>query len=298
MARIHEVKERQEVVKTVAGFTNSLQQIAAIRMMKLRNLVLSSKRFVEEATIILRELYLEKEKLLEKEKIIQQVETSPRSKSKQNVIKPTRTAIIVVSSDLGLCGSYNTEINNKLKQVIPEYPNADYYVIGKKGQTFMQRRSPQININYYPYNIPEEVTIKDLEPLIGMFFYYDQIFLLYSKYINTTTRSVDFIELSVPNIEELEVQKEKAEGKFIFEPSVDELIASISGRVRYALFRQQILDSKLSLYTAQMIAMKTASDNADDLLDELQHEHNKLRRKEVDKKIQEVQAGRILWEDQ
>ena len=90
------------------------------------------------------------------------------------------------------------------------------------------------------------------------FFEYDQIFLIYSKYINTATREVVFVELAIPNVAEVEKVKEIEEGKFIFEPNLDELINSVSAKLRYALFRQQILDSKLSLYTAQMLAMKTA----------------------------------------
>jgi F-type H+-transporting ATPase subunit gamma len=103
------------------------------------------------------------------------------------------------------------------------------------------------------------------------------------------------VELAVPHIEADEIKKEEEEGRFIFEPDVEELIRSISAKLRFALFRQQILDSKLSLYTAQMMAMKTAADNADELLKELQLQYNKARRKMVDKKIQEVQAGRSLW---
>ena len=131
-----------------------------------------------------------------------------------------------------------------------------------------------------------------------MFYHYDQIFLIFSRYINTATRKAVFIELIVPNIELEELEKEKAEGKYIFEPSLGELITSVSAKLRYALFRQQILDSKLALYTAHMIAMQTASENAKELIEELNLEYKKAKRKLVDKKIQEVQAGRILWDEE
>lgn len=292
MARINEIKQQQVVVKNVGSFAGSLQQIAAMRMVKLRQMVIDSKRFVQEATMILRELHLEKDKYLSRE--LDKKRSSKKTESKPKTVK---TAIIVVTSDIGLCGSYNTEVVHKIDEVIAEYPDADYFIIGHKGQNYLERLSRKVSVNYYPYNIPEEVTIKDLKPLIGMFYYYQQIFLVYNKFINTTTRKVDFIELAVPNVETIETQKENETGKFMFEPDIDELIASISARVRYALFRQQILDSKLALYTAQMIAMKTAADNADDLMDDLQKQYNKARRKIVDKKIQEVQAGRVLWDE-
>jgi F-type H+-transporting ATPase subunit gamma len=301
MARINEIKEQQGVVTTVGSFANSLQQIAAMRMVKLRKIVFSSRRFVDEATLILRELHLERSKAMERALGSKSNPISQDSKQNDDFLSLEgikRKAIIVITSDIGLCGSYNTEIIKKLEVVMPEHPDADYFVIGHKGQNYMTRAVGKFNIKYYPYNIPEEVSIVDLKPLIGMFYYYTNIYLIYSRFVNTATREVVFMELAVPNIEEVEVSKEKEEGKYIFEPSIDDLIASVSARVRYALFRQQILDSKLSLYTAQMIAMKTAADNAQELLGELQLQYNKAKRKLVDRKIQEVQAGRSLWADE
>jgi F-type H+-transporting ATPase subunit gamma len=286
MGQVNQIKEQQAVVNSVGSFASSLQQIAAGRMVKLRTAVIAARRFVEEATLILRELQLEKSKVTEK--------TDPDFGKKSNRLK--RSAIIVISSSQGLCGSYNTEISKKLDHIVPDYPDYDYFVIGKKGQEYFHKAAKKYGVKFYPFNIPEEVSINNLKPLVGMFYYYDQIFLVYSKFINTTTHEVVFIELAVPHILEIEAKKAQVEGKYIFEPDLDGLIASTTAKLRYALFRQQILDSRLSLYTSQMIAMQTAADNAKNLIADLQIQYNKARRKAVDKKIQEVQAGRALWD--
>lgn len=302
MPQINEIKQERIVVRSVGSFAHSLQQIAASRMTKLRKTVEASRRFVDEATLILRELELERTKKIEKELGVKKSSLNQLKKKQKNQQDPKNekpnTAIIVVSSSQGLAGSYNTDIIKKSETIISEYKDADYFVIGSKGQTYFAKAAKKHGISYYPYNIPENVSIEDLKPLIGMFYHYDQIFLIYSKYINTATREVVFIELTVPNIEIEETKKEQVEGKFIFEPNIDELIRLLEAKLRYALFRQQILDSKLSQYTAQMMAMKTASDNAIDLLKDLQLQYNKARRKIIDKKIQEVQAGRSLWADE
>jgi F-type H+-transporting ATPase subunit gamma len=299
MPSINEIKEQKVVVHSVGEFAHSLQQIAAARMAKLRKVVMSSRRFVDEATTVLLELQLEKQKRMEKDLY----GDAPKGKKKQKkseaaTKKAERTAIIVISTDQGLCGSYNTEIFAKVDQVLPEHQDADWFVIGSKGQDYFYRLEQRNKIRFFPFKMPEQPTIVDLKPLIGMFFYYTQIFMIYSKFINTATREVVFLELVIPNIAEVEAKKELEGGKYIFEPNIDELIRSLSSKLRYALFRQQILDSRLSLYTAQMLAMKTAADNSEDLLKELQLQYNKARRKVIDKKIQEVQAGRSLWEDE
>lgn len=296
MATLNEIKAQKSVVMSVGNFADSLQKIAASRMVRLRKLVMNSRRFVDEATIILRELELERTKKVQRELGITRHEIDMDKKNPQ--IDKVTTAIIVISSTQGLAGSYNTEIFKKLDLIVPEHKDADYFVIGSKGQSYFAKAAKKFGVKYYPYDIPEDVSIEDLRPLVSMFYHYDQIFIVYSKFINTATREVVFVELAVPHVETDEIVKEQQEGKFIFEPSVEELIQSVTANLRSALFRQQILDSKLSLYTAQMLAMKTASDNAIDLLKDLQLEYNKARRKIIDKKIQEVQAGRALWADE
>lgn len=292
MARLNEIKDQEAVVQTVGGFANSLQQIAAMRMVKLRQSVLDSRRFVEEATLILRELHLERLKQIDRDL------KHNKSRKKKAIAADTatgHTAIIIITSNQGLCGSYHTEIFKKADEIINLHPTADYYLIGAKGQHYFQNRQNLGSLRLYPYDLSENPTMAELRPLIGMFYYYDQIFLLYSHYLNTTTRIANFVELAVPNLTEVQTKIDLEEGKYIFEPDLEELIRQVNSRIRYALFRQQILDSKLSLYTAQMIAMKTAADNAKDLLADLKLDYNKARRKLVDKKINEVQAGRALW---
>ncbi len=296
MTKINEIKEQKIVVESVGGFAGSLQQIAAGRMVVLRKIVLASRRFVDETTLILRELKLEQIKLREQQ-LRQAKVIKKKPKLTEPETKPTKNqAIIVITSDQGLCGVYNIEIFKKVDQIVNQYPEAEYFVIGTKGQAYFRKLNRKRQLKFYPYNIPEQANIEDLRPLITMFNHYQKINLIYSKYINTVTREVVFIDLAIPNIEiKKDEKKDQPAGKFIFEPSIDDLIKNLSFKLRYALFRQQILDSKLSLYTAQMIAMQTASENADELLIDLQKEYNKQRRKLVDKKIQEVQAGRSLW---
>ncbi|MFC1653984.1 F0F1 ATP synthase subunit gamma, partial [Patescibacteria group bacterium] len=110
MATIREIKEEQTTVRGVGEFATSLQHIAAGRMVRLRKLVLAAKRFADEATVILRELELERTKRLEKEL---GVKKSQLSKSKTQDKTTGKTAIFVISSDQGLCGSYNIEIIRK-----------------------------------------------------------------------------------------------------------------------------------------------------------------------------------------
>ena len=290
MGKINEIKEQKIGVKSVGDFAGSLQQISAARMASLRKTVLKSRRFVEEATDILRELRSE-------QRFAQERELQKIYKKKFKLGKD-KEAIIIMSSNQGLCGSFNTEIFKKAESVMTEHPNADYFILGSKGQEFMRGVIRRKKIKFFPYNVPEDLSISDLKNLIRMFPRYDRILLVYSKYVNPLVREIPLVELTIPDFPTGEKKSDKDMGKYIFEPHLDVLIDQVTTKLRYALFRQQLLDSRLALYAAQMFAMQTASDNAKDLLRQLQMEYNKERRKMIDKKIQEVQAGRSLWTEE
>ncbi len=313
MAAINEIKEKMGVVKSVGGFANALQQIASMRMMTLRDKVLSSKRFVDEATEILRELNLYKEIIYSKEYKEAVKRSFKRSKNSRNGQK-NNCAVIVVTSNQGLCGKYNAEIFKKLETIVfREYEDADYYLIGKKGQEHYLTQK-KFKLKFYPYNVPDNFDHLDLLRLVQIFPHYQRVMLVYSRYINTINRDVvETLLVAPPNSNEEEAkdkniqneetvvnpveqkERELEKIKYIFEPSLEELIKEVSAKLRAATFQQQILDSRLAQFSAQMVGMQAASENSKVLLDDLGHEYNKYRRKMIDKKISEVLGGSALW---
>ncbi len=288
MATLNEVKEQMAVVRSVGDFTNALQQIATLRMMKLRGKVLTSRPFVEAANEMLSELVALRNEM--DAKAIQAAEK--KAKEAKVEVHPGQRAVVVITSNQGLAGRYNIEIYNKVERLISDEKDSDFFIVGKKGQEYFA--NGHFKVKNFPYEVVDNFTIEDLRRLITLFDYYSQVTLVYSRFINTATREV--VALSIVNpVPDAPQDKEKLTGKYIFEPSVDELITGISKKLRAALFQQQIFDARLAQFSAQMIGMKTASDNATTLLGDLRLEYNKQRRKMIDKKIGEVFAGSALW---
>lgn len=293
MATLNETKERMGVVKSVGSFANALQQIAAMRMVTLRDKVVSSKRFVDEATEILRELTLYREIIYQSEidndkhKILKQL--------KAKLDQQQKRAIIIVTSNQGLCGKYNAEVFRQLEsKVFVQNSEADIFIIGKKGQEHYLTNK-KYKFQFYPYALPDDFSSTDLLRLVDMFPYYTRILMVYSRYINTITREVAETMLVAPPSRNPQESPPDEKIKFIFEPSIDELIKDVSNKLRASTFQQQIFDSRLAQFSAQMVGMQSASENAKVLSDDLSHEYNKQRRKMIDKKISEVFAGSALW---
>ncbi len=292
---INEIKEKIGVVKSVGGFANALQQIASMRMISLREKVMASKRFVDEATEILRELNLHKELNLDRE--LERADKKGFKKSKkENEGKPkmvANQALIIITSNQGLCGKFNAEIFKPLEnKIFSENENSDIFIVGKKGQEHYLT-SKKYKLKFYPYALPDNFTSDDLLRLVSMFPYYEKITMVYSRFINTITRDVMETMLISPPTGKPENTEEAI--RFIFEPSVEELIAEVQAKLRAGTFQQQILDSRLAQFSAQMVGMQAASENSKVLLNDLSHEYNKQRRKLIDKKISEVLAGKALW---
>lgn len=288
MPTLNEVKDEMTVVQSVGEFTNALQQIATLRMVRLRQKVLASRPFVETAHTMLRELMsiknaLQTDDIAALEKKHAENKTLPAS---------SRRAVIVVTSNQGLTGRYNIEIYQRVEQLLEQEKDADFYIIGKKGQEyFAVHKYP---VEHFPYHVPDNFTIDDLQRLVKLFDYYLQVTLVYSRYLNSATREV--VATSIVNpVPEVSSEDEKQPGKYTFEPDLYALIDGISHKLRGALFQQQIFDARLAQNSAQMIGMKTASDNANNLLADLRIQYNKQRRKMIDKKIGEVFAGSALW---
>jgi F-type H+-transporting ATPase subunit gamma len=290
MATLNEVKEQMITVASVGDFANAMQQIATLRMMKARERVVQSRPFVEEAVQMLRELTA----LREQHQARDLGAGQKLKKGEKASSEPTnaRRAVIVITSNQGLTGRYNIEIYQKLEKLIQEEKNSDFFIIGKKGQeTFANGK---YKVEYFPYEVGENFTIKDLKRIIALFDYYGEVRLLYSRFVNTAKRDVVVLSVVTPILEEDE-QMKKQPGRFMYEPNIFQLIDSVGHKLRGALFQQQIMDARLSQYAAQMIGMKTAADNSVELMKDMKLEYNKARRKMIDKKIGEVFAGSALW---
>jgi F-type H+-transporting ATPase subunit gamma len=288
MGQINEIKEKMGVVKSVGGFANALQQIAAMRMTSLRDKVLASKRFVDEATVILRELNLYKE-LYYREELDKKKKNEPVEKKKD------KEAVIIVTSNQGLCGKFNAEIFKQVEgHILKDHENAEIYLIGKKGQEHYLTNK-KYHYRFFPYSLPDEFTSKDLMRLVQMFPYYSRVLMVYSRFINTIKRDVVESFLVTPPSIDPNIKVPEEELKFLFEPTIDDLIKNVSAKLRAATFNRQIMDSRLAQFSAQMVGMQAASENAKVLTGELTHEYNKQRRKMIDKKIAEVLGGSALW---
>jgi len=208
-----------------------------------------------------------------------------------------RIGIIVVTTDKGLCGALNT---NLLRMVLAEYKawqaqgeEIDVCALGARGLGFMQRLganvvSQAVQLGDYPH----------MDRLIGavkimldgyMSDRFDRLMIAYNRFFNTMKQE-PVIEQLLPLAGE-RLGAPEAVWDYIYEPEARVVLDQVMTRYIEALIYQAVAENMASEQSARMVAMKAASDNAENLIDELTLIYNKNRQAAITKEISEIVGG-------
>ena len=209
---------------------------------------------------------------------------------------------IVVSTDKGLCGGLNTNIlravTNKMREVQDAGSKVQAVAIGNKGFGFLNRIGAQV--------LSHAVQLGDapqLEKLIGpvkvMLDAFvegkvDAVYLCYTKFINTMKQEPmveRLLPLSADRLEQTEAEKAAYGWDYIYEPDAPTVIDELLTRYVEALVYQAVAENMASEQSARMVAMKAATDNAGNLINEMKLIYNKTRQAAITKELSEIVGG-------
>lgn len=209
-----------------------------------------------------------------------------------------RVGLILITTDKGLCGGLNTNALrlaiNKMKAWQGEGIECDVTVIGNKGFGFMQRVGA---------NIVSHLTglgdTPHLEKLIGpvqvMTDAYkagriDALYMIYSRFINTMRQEPAFVQV-LPLTPEAAMEKREEHWDYIYEPEARAVVDALMIRYIEALIYQAVAENMACEQSARMVAMKAASDNAKNVIEELKLVYNKTRQAAITQELSEIVAG-------
>lgn len=226
-----------------------------------------------------------------------------------------KALVVAVGSDRGLCGSLNAQLFRKITEYVnaekqkQNPPDIKFIAVGKKIQDFL-RRSGQLVLAAYP-SMSSKPCLKDTfsisrfilqEYSAGLC---DKVVLIYTDFISAisqkpTTRRL--LPLSRYALEEMieglesKSQTPSEEGKvileYIFEPSPSEVLSTLLPRLTEMQIYQAILEAAASEHSARMFAMRNATDNATEFIEDLTLMYNQMRQASITKELAEISAGR------
>jgi F-type H+-transporting ATPase subunit gamma len=209
-----------------------------------------------------------------------------------------KTGYLLITSDRGLAGPYNNNLLKQFKQHLREqHSKADDYVIGTigfKGYSYCKRNRLTL-INSESIGSRDDLEFIDFQALSRAFIsmyqthQIDKLVVVYNHYVNTLTQTVQ-METLLP-ITHLKKQKDVSVAEFLFEPSpqvvIDHLLPIFMENSLFGI----ILDAKTSEHAARMTAMKSATDNAEEVMTKLNLYYNRARQNAITKELTDIIGG-------
>jgi F-type H+-transporting ATPase subunit gamma len=207
-----------------------------------------------------------------------------------------RTAYLVITSDRGLAGAFNSSVLRNAYQAIQErHQSKDEYtviVIGRVGRDFFKNRGVPIISELT--GLGDEVTFTEIKDLarqtVQMFIdeAFDELHLFYNHYVSAISQEVT--EKKLLPLTDLGGGGKRT-ASYEFEPSEEEILEVLLPQYAESLIFGALLDSKASEHAARMTAMKSATDNAKDLIDSLSLSYNRARQAAITQEITEIVGG-------
>ncbi len=295
MKGMREIRNRIKAVKGTGQITHAMELVAASKMRKAQQSAENGRAY---ATLLMDMT----------ETVMEQIGSIMKGGKTDS--KRSKRLIIVFSTDKGLCGSLNT---NLFKTIAEIKGDAEFIAVGNRAARFIARIGKPLKAQF---SVSDHVKFAEVRKIaeFAMKTVKEQgdigsIEVLYPLFINTLRQEPTFVKIApVDDLDEfierlrksykLDTEKRPQDTReILFEPSPKEILAELPQfYIKQALY-QMALDAKASEHSARMVAMKSASDNADDLVRCLTIEYNKARQEAITTEITELAAAAQAMEN-
>ncbi len=292
MANLKEIRTRITSVTSTRQITNAMKMVSAAKLKKAQKAIDQIRPYAEKLIEILIS-------------ISQSVQLEDNQYAEERDVE--KVLIIVISSNKGLCGGFNSNVikkaidlaENKYKEYLDE-ENVDFITIGKKAYDYLKMKKYRIigEENDLWDNLTFDNVIPVAERLMKRFINqdYDMIELVYNQFKNAASQILtveQFLPVKKNNVQEVEKEKIKKEMEydFIYEPDKEYILRSVIPKSLKIQFYRALLDSYAAEHGARMTAMYQATDNASEMIRELTLQYNKARQASITKEILEVVSG-------
>lgn len=276
MANIRLIKGRIKSAKNIAQITKAMEMVAAAKMKKAQAQALAGKLYAQ--------------KILE---MVMVLSARTTSANHPLLLKPERLIgkrlVVLISSNKGLCGGLNTNLFRYFLTQYSSHKSYEAVTLGKKGASFLAHygvvlKADFSNASSFVGVVPALTELITTEYTLG---HYDAVDLVYNDFINVV-KQVPKKKTILPLTIESLGQPIESHGEFLIEPSVDEVFDSLLPHYLENQIRDAVLEAEASEYSARMVAMRNATDNALSLVDDLTLVYNKARQEKITYEITDL----------
>ena len=285
MATLRDIRRRIKSVKNTAQITKAMQMVAASKMRKAQEAALNGRPY---AILLNRVLVSLRNRLDER--------LSPLLEKRE--VK--NESVILLSTDKGLCGGLNSNLFRELINF--DTRTTQFISVGRKGTQFLARTKRNMIADFPLKEHPTFLETKAISKFVIEMFLtgeVDKVSVLFPRFVNTLTQKPTALTLlPITSLEEAGLTSDEApipepEGDILFEPGPEKILENIVPYyVHFSLF-QMLLGTRASEHSARMIAMKSATDNAKEIVKDLTLEYNKARQANITKELLEISTAQL-----
>jgi F-type H+-transporting ATPase subunit gamma len=303
MANLRDIRRRIKSVKNTAQITKAMQMVAATKMRRAQQAAIALRPYASRLDDMAANIYAG----------IGANEISHPLIAKRN--KGGKTAVVVLTSEKGLCGPLNT---NLLREVLRnDDGNKVYISVGRKGRQTLARLKKNLLADFELKDSPTFAESKTISRFLLQKFnenQFDAVEIYYNRFVNTLSQIPTRFPLVPIGAEVLAVAKALAEAKqaelkekqpksdsnpnpavsYNFEPDAEVLLGKLLPYYVHLQLYEKILESRASEHSARMVAMKSATDNAKQLVKDLTLEYNKARQAAITNEILEISSAAAM----
>ena len=281
MLSTRDIKRRQKSVSNTKQVTKAMEMVAASKMRKSQLVALQSRPYSEKAISVLAHI---KAGAPDLKNLF--LDGNPESK---------KILVVVVTSDKGLCGGLNSAVIRESTKHIGQYKKEGYEVelllVGAKSKPPFERMGLTIHETFK--GVGDYVTLEEVKPVAQLIQEkyksgeFNKVVAIYTEFISTLKQQVVQRQI-LPIVGE---DAAATQSEYIFEPSPQQVLETLIPSLIDVYIYHIILESNASEHSARMVAMKSASDSAENILDELTLSYNKARQSSITNAITEITAG-------
>lgn len=277
-----QLRKRIKSVKNIAQVTRAMEMMAAAKMRRAQMATLASRSYAEKAR-----------------EVLAYVASEPGRSKNMHPLLEKRDAInaiciVLFTSDRGLAGAFNTNILRKALSFAKEQSKPIRWItVGRRGRDILNRSGQNIVADYSGMgDKPKLADIGALSHNIIQDFVkhnVDEVYLAYTDFVNVL-RQTPTVRRTLP-ITEADIQHQGPRAVYLYEPSPELLLAEVLPRFVEVQIYQAILESIASEQSARMVAMRNATDNAQDLIQGLTLLRNRVRQTTITKEMLDIAGG-------
>lgn len=287
MASTRDIRRRIKSVKNTAQITKAMQMVASAKMRKAQQAALSGRPYASLMNEVLASV---------------SEHAGDFSHPLMEKRGGSRRALVVISTDKGLCGSLNTNLLRRALEVDPA--STVYVTAGRKASQFVARTRRPLAAEFTYRDAPMFSEARAISRFVQDLFLagsVDHVDVLFTNFINVMTQQPEirpFLPLGEVTAVDSDVGGEKSSATFqapsfeyLFEPSAPEVFSALLPHYLNFQMFQFLLEAKASEHSARMVAMKNATDNARQLIKDLTLEYNKMRQASITKELLEISSA-------